>query len=246
MTLSPDDKYIITSDRDEHVRVSWYPEGYNVETFCLGHTKYGNFLSAKMNSTLKRLSALRFVTSTCLLPFSFPALVSGGGDSDLYVWDYMSGSLRFKIPILEASKPFLVVSGNQLHKEVYAQALANYRAKQALRFERQQKKKLAEQDGSESQAMLVDPHKNDDNKDDDKDDEPPMDPSVGEGSEATPEPHIVHDLTAITTKDGSSVLLWSILGCVFILPAHVSRLLTSLHSVVPRLYTSSKTPTRHA
>lgn len=39
MQLSSDEKYIITSDRDEHIRVSHYPDGFNIETFCLGHTK---------------------------------------------------------------------------------------------------------------------------------------------------------------------------------------------------------------
>jgi tRNA (guanine-N(7)-)-methyltransferase subunit TRM82 len=37
--LSADEKYIITADRDEHVRVSWYPQGYTVEIYCLGHEK---------------------------------------------------------------------------------------------------------------------------------------------------------------------------------------------------------------
>ena len=37
--LSADERYVISADRDEHVRVSWYPQGWNIETFCLGHTK---------------------------------------------------------------------------------------------------------------------------------------------------------------------------------------------------------------
>jgi WD40 repeat protein len=39
MVLSADDKYVITADRDEHIRVSRFPNGYNIESFCLGHTE---------------------------------------------------------------------------------------------------------------------------------------------------------------------------------------------------------------
>lgn len=38
--LSPNEQYIITADRDEHIRISWYPQSYTIEQFCLGHLKY--------------------------------------------------------------------------------------------------------------------------------------------------------------------------------------------------------------
>ncbi|KAF8637615.1 hypothetical protein AX17_002684 [Amanita inopinata Kibby_2008] len=88
--LSIDERYIITADRDEHIRVSWYPQGYVIETYCLGHEKY--------------------VSAIHIPSFSPSMLISGGGDPMLKVWDWMSGTLQFEIPVLDAVRPFIRVA----------------------------------------------------------------------------------------------------------------------------------------
>lgn len=70
--------YILTSDRDEHIRVSrGIPQAYVIETFCLGHTS--------------------FVNTMCIVQRNL--LVSGGGDKFLFVWDWVQGRLLRKIDI---------------------------------------------------------------------------------------------------------------------------------------------------
>lgn len=39
-TMSPDDRFIITADRDEKIRVSHLRSPYNIQSFCLGHTQW--------------------------------------------------------------------------------------------------------------------------------------------------------------------------------------------------------------
>ncbi|GLB41843.1 putative required for the formation of N(7)-methylguanine at position 46 (m7G46) in tRNA [Lyophyllum shimeji] len=87
--LTPDEKYIITADRDEHIRVSWFPQGYNIEMYCLGHTK---FVSAIHNP-----------------PFAPSDLVSGGGDPMLKIWDWMTGTLKHEIRVWDAVEPYIRV-----------------------------------------------------------------------------------------------------------------------------------------
>jgi len=67
--LSKCGKFIITCDRDEKIRVSHYPNAYNIHNFCLGHTD--------------------FVTCIALHQETF--LVSGSGDGTLRLWNYLKG-----------------------------------------------------------------------------------------------------------------------------------------------------------
>ena len=64
--------YILTADRDEHIRVSRdIPQAHIIEGFCLGHTE--------------------FISRLCI-PESRPEiLISGGGDDELFVWDWING-----------------------------------------------------------------------------------------------------------------------------------------------------------
>jgi len=73
-------RYVVTADRDEHIRVSRAPpQAHVVEAFCLGH---GDFVSA------------------LCLPRPGRVLVSGGGDADLFVWDWAAGRLLSRAPLL--------------------------------------------------------------------------------------------------------------------------------------------------
>ncbi|XP_033118587.1 tRNA (guanine-N(7)-)-methyltransferase non-catalytic subunit wdr4-like isoform X1 [Anneissia japonica] len=71
LAISPDDKYIVTADRDEKIRVSHLPNCYNIHCFCLGHTD--------------------LVSKIAILPKDQDILVSGSGDASLRFWKYTTG-----------------------------------------------------------------------------------------------------------------------------------------------------------
>ncbi|KAI1383217.1 uncharacterized protein F4822DRAFT_419695 [Hypoxylon trugodes] len=77
--------YIITADRDEHIRVSrGIPQAHIIENYCLGHEAF--------------LSAL-------VIPPSRPELlVSGGGDDELFLWNWKEGRLLSKTDLLDQVK----------------------------------------------------------------------------------------------------------------------------------------------
>lgn len=73
--------YIITADRDEHIRVSrGIPQAHIIEGFCFGHEA--------------------FISKLCLS--NSGRLVSGGGDPNLFVWDWPNYKLLKKLPLLDA------------------------------------------------------------------------------------------------------------------------------------------------
>ena len=92
--------YIFTADRDEHIRISrGPPQGHIIEGFCHGHEE--------------------FVSKLCLV--SSGRLVSGGGDANLFVWDWLNYRLLETVCIREAVLQFLrahpEISSNSIEDE---------------------------------------------------------------------------------------------------------------------------------
>lgn len=72
--------YILTADRDEHIRVSrGLPQAHVIEGFCQGHEEF--------------ISRLCFASSDCL--------VSGGGDTHIYMWNWLQYRLLERLPLLQ-------------------------------------------------------------------------------------------------------------------------------------------------
>lgn len=83
--------YILTADRDEHIRVSrGIPQAHVIEQFCFGHTS--------------------FVSSLCIPSWESKVLISGGGDNYLLVWDWVENQILQKVH-LPGSEGETTVSG---------------------------------------------------------------------------------------------------------------------------------------
>lgn len=97
-------RYIITGDRDEHIRLSRYiPQAYVIEGFCFGHKE--------------------FISSMTVPVPRGDVLVSGGGDEDLFVWDWKAGKLLSRKSILSLAQEILPdltkVAVSSLHTLVF-------------------------------------------------------------------------------------------------------------------------------
>lgn len=80
-------EYVITVDRDEHIRISHYPQGYVIKSFLFGHKE--------------------FVSNVIVPKFAETTLISGGGDDFLYSWDWVQAKQNNIFDIREVVQPYL-------------------------------------------------------------------------------------------------------------------------------------------
>lgn len=75
--------FIITADRDEHIRVSrGTPQTHIIHAFCLGHTE--------------------FVSKLCILPWNEDILIAGNGEPSLRIFDWYNGQQKTRYDLTEA------------------------------------------------------------------------------------------------------------------------------------------------
>ena len=76
----PSRYYILTADRDEHIRVSrGVAQAHIIEGYCLGHNE--------------------FVSKLCILPARPQLLLSGGGDDYLLLWNWCSNTIQQRLDL---------------------------------------------------------------------------------------------------------------------------------------------------
>ncbi|KAJ5688668.1 tRNA (guanine-N(7)-)-methyltransferase non-catalytic subunit trm82 [Penicillium macrosclerotiorum] len=81
--------YILTADRDEHIRVSrGIPQAHIIEQQCFGHTS--------------------IVSKLCIPSWNPKVLISGGNDGHLILWNWSEGKILQKAPLDESLQEFAV------------------------------------------------------------------------------------------------------------------------------------------
>lgn len=98
-------EYILTADRDEHIRVSrGIPQAHVINNYCLGHND--------------------FVSRLCNVPELPPYLISGGGEPSLRIYDWLLGKTVAEANLEENLK--------QVIKDVAFSRLPNNNHKRAV------------------------------------------------------------------------------------------------------------------
>uniref|UniRef100_A0A182QIJ6 tRNA (guanine-N(7)-)-methyltransferase non-catalytic subunit wuho n=1 Tax=Anopheles farauti TaxID=69004 RepID=A0A182QIJ6_9DIPT len=85
LAISEDERFIVTCDRDEKIKISSYPDCHNIVNYCLGHKEY-----------------------VCGLEIIEPdRLISLSGDGSLVLWNFIQGNelckLLFDDPVVGLS-----------------------------------------------------------------------------------------------------------------------------------------------
>lgn len=81
--------FILTSDRDEHIRVSrGIPQAHIIHTFCMGHYE--------------------FVSKLCILPWAEETLVAGNGEPSLRVYNWLHGKETCRLDLRDLLRKNLI------------------------------------------------------------------------------------------------------------------------------------------
>ncbi|KAJ3084465.1 WD repeat-containing protein 4 [Rhizoclosmatium hyalinum] len=91
MILSHENGLLITSDRDEKIRVSLFPDTFEIDGFCLGHKG--------------------FITKMAPVPNRPTEIISGGGDGTLIRWNVTTHSEIDQLSIAELAEELKPVNG---------------------------------------------------------------------------------------------------------------------------------------
>ncbi|RLV90003.1 hypothetical protein JA1_004859 [Spathaspora sp. JA1] len=87
MTTYKGKQFIITSDRDEHIRISNYPKSYVVKDWLFGHRE--------------------FVSDLYISEHDTSVLISGGGDDFICLWHWFDNRLLTKIELRDLIQEYL-------------------------------------------------------------------------------------------------------------------------------------------
>lgn len=107
--FSPDEKYIITSDRDSKIRTTNYPNSHDIESYCLGHDEY--------------------VSGITILENAPHLLLSVSGDKFIKLWNWIKG-IKLKEVILPA--PGIKFCVRLIAKNTYEIVVLVYESKEAI------------------------------------------------------------------------------------------------------------------
>lgn len=80
-------RFVITSDRDEHIKISHYPQCFIVDKWLFGHKQ--------------------FISSMDCPSWNPSLLFSAGGDDSIFSWDWVKGTLLSQFNYTELIKPYL-------------------------------------------------------------------------------------------------------------------------------------------